>query len=149
MKISRKIYLFLIAIVACIITSCENKWPINGDLDGQWQLMTLEQDGKIKEMKEERVYWNFQLHMLMLCSKEIYYAHFEHDGSTIRLFDISFSSANEKAEDDNIRMSEEEIKSILSPLGISKKNETYEIERLTDETMILKTDDKLLRFRKF
>ncbi|MDC7195075.1 lipocalin-like domain-containing protein, partial [Phocaeicola vulgatus] len=42
------------------ISSCD-KAPINGKLDGRWQLMTIEYtNGKIEECN--RIYYSIQLH---------------------------------------------------------------------------------------
>lgn len=142
--------ILLLFTLALSLFSCENKWPINGYLDGQWQLMTIDHNGNQTNKKGEKIYWNFQLHMLMLnVSNTNYFAHFEHSNDSIRLCDISFSSANEKKEDDNIRMSGEEIKDILSPYGIDVVDESYKVESLSDETMILSNNGKVLTFRKF
>lgn len=142
----------LTIIVAMIVTlfSCENKWPMNGDLDGQWQLMRIDNNGTGKDVKAEKVYWNFQLHMLMVNAKsKNYYAHFEHKDGRLRLCDISFSSANEKVGDDNVRMSDEEIKALLSPFGIDVIDECFYVLTLSDESLTLRSGDKVLTFRKF
>ena len=49
------------------ISSCD-KAPINGKLDGRWQLMTIEYtNGKIEECN--RIYYSIQLHLVEISAK--------------------------------------------------------------------------------
>lgn len=49
------------------LSGCASKWPINGDLDEQWQVMEVEYAGVPVEIPEgERFYYNFYLHTMQL-----------------------------------------------------------------------------------
>lgn len=56
----KQILLFILFMLG--ISSCD-KAPINGKLDGRWQLMTIEYtNGKIEECN--RIYYSIQLHLV-------------------------------------------------------------------------------------
>ena len=56
-----------VCLLLGVLCSCDKK-PINGKLDGRWQLMTIEyNDGSIKEC--ERIYCSIQLHLVELMDK--------------------------------------------------------------------------------
>ena len=56
-----------VCLLLGVLCSCDKK-PINGKLDGRWQLMTIEyNDGSIKEC--ERIYCSIQLHLVELIDK--------------------------------------------------------------------------------
>jgi hypothetical protein len=52
------IYLLLSTVFSC------DKLPMNGDLDGMWQLMSVEMDGEVSDVKSRKRYWSFQLHLV-------------------------------------------------------------------------------------
>lgn len=50
-----------------LLSGCASKWPINGDLDEQWQVMEVEYAGIPVEIPAgERYYYNFYLHTMQL-----------------------------------------------------------------------------------
>ena len=61
----KQILLFILFMLG--ISSCDNA-PINGKLDGRWQLMTIEYtNGKIEECN--RIYYSIQLHLVEISAK--------------------------------------------------------------------------------
>lgn len=157
MRILAKIILTLLLILTH--TSCENKWPDNGDLDGMWQLMTIERNGEITNSKNDKVYWSVRSNLLQLSqvNGSRMYAHFEcHDGMFI-VKDLCYLSPNaQPGDNDNWIPSEESH--ILKPWGICPVTDTNHPERLTQtfrvgmirsDKMILHADEYILTFRKF
>ncbi|MCM1483830.1 MAG: lipocalin-like domain-containing protein [Muribaculaceae bacterium] len=58
-RLTQTIILTILCLVAA--TSC-TKRPINGDLDGQWQLMSVERTDGTTTVPDPRVYYCFFLH---------------------------------------------------------------------------------------
>ena len=58
----------LLMLLLVWLFGCDRKWPMNGALDGQWQLLTVETraDGVVTDRKDERLYFRFQLQLMML-----------------------------------------------------------------------------------
>ena len=73
------------------ISSCD-KAPINGKLDGRWQLMTIEYtNGKIEECN--RIYYSIQLHLVEISAKGgnggTHIGRFSYKGTFIKYYKIS------------------------------------------------------------
>ena len=58
----------LLMLLLVWLCGCDRKWPMNGALDGQWQLLTVETraDGVVTDRKDEQLYFRFQLQLMML-----------------------------------------------------------------------------------
>lgn len=135
----KQILLFLLLLLG--ISSCD-KAPINGKLDGRWQLMTIEYtDGEVEECY--RIYYSIQLHLVEISDKG------GNGGTHIGRFSYK---------DDEVTMSEfrhrgdEEILSNLNelkPFGLNLPSNHLKVERATSEQLILKSDYARLTFRKF
>lgn len=131
--------LFLLLLLG--INSCD-KAPINGKLDGRWQLMSIEYaDKSIKEC--HRIYYSIQLHLVEISDK----------GGKGGTFIGRFSY-----KDDEVTMSEfrrrgqeEELATLaeLQTFGISLPHTNFKVEKATGEKLVLKSDYARLTFRKF
>ena len=134
----KQILLFILFMLG--ISSCD-KAPINGKLDGRWQLMTIEYtNGKIEEC--ERIYCSIQLHLVELMDK----------GTTPLTLIGHFSSADgvmmgEFKYQDNMEatVTEED----LNRFGLNSSVTHFEVEKATGSKMILKSDYARLTYRKF
>ena len=51
-----------------IFNACQ-KAPINGHLDGRWQILEIEEKGESENVKDRQLYYNFYLHV---CSLSFY-----------------------------------------------------------------------------
>ena len=135
--------------------SCE-KNPENGDLDGQWQLMELRAKtdlskpdyDSIVNKKDERIYWSFQLNLLMIRYIGVpgmndFIARFDygHDKLNIAPTYVHYRERDSLLEDSSTR--------ILEPVGISGNGEKFQIKKLNSKSMILSNSVKQLSFRKF
>ena len=134
------IYILLFMIVA-VIASCD-KLDKNGDLDGAWQLTSLQrsEDGTVVADKNSRIYYYFKLDLMELreVSDTMYYlARFKHLGDSLIIgpvyqspFDslVAISSVNEKFGIDDGHM---------------------HINRLTSNDLILENKRFMITFRKF
>lgn len=133
--------ILLLIFLVLSISSCD-KAPINGKLDGRWQLMTIEQeDGSVTECY--RIYYSIQLHLVEISDKG------GKGGTYIGRFSY---------EDDKVTMSEfrhrgneEELATLpeLKPFGINLPMTHFKVEKASGDKLILKSEYARLSFRKF
>lgn len=66
-KINKSLWAILLFMVL-VLSGCDKKWPMNGNLDGYWQMLSIEnkQTGEITECKSKRMYMGIQLRMVEL-----------------------------------------------------------------------------------
>ena len=143
--------------------SCD-KLPKNDELDGMWHLQqmttfsaTSEEDGASEDIAEKGIYWNINLDLLQIYSKnqvmyhddksgkDVYHAYcrFEYTGTTLNVSKVYLSF---DVRDSLLTDSET---SILEPYGILGCADKFNIEQLGSKRMILVSDDKRLVFRRF
>lgn len=134
-----------IIALAFAVSSC-GKAPINGDLDGMWQLTSIERhDGETYCQKD--VFWAFQLHLVQLGDRKIY-GRFENNGKTMRIYSLATVSEHQH-ENQNDEWIDESNIGILYRYGLYNLDTTFRIERLDDHAMILNSSDARLTFRKY
>lgn len=157
----KNILFILLMLVLCV--SCD-KVPMNGDLDGMWQLMVKESKDKnngewyVENVKSDKVYMSFQLHLVQLDGPDegnggrfrtrLYYGRFKHEGDSLFIYELSYDSKNETAADNNEWIKETEL-DILEPWGLNSLNNRFKVVKLDSDAMILRRDDLVLTYRKF
>lgn len=145
-----KKYFYIILCIAALLTSCD-KWPENGDLDGQWQLTELTPEGgATQNVRSKGIYWNVQLNLLV-----IHTTHetlngktfdtsvlFEHKGSMLRLTALYIHefTNDELVTDPNT--------TAFEWTGVYGNQAEFHIERLDADRMVLVSDRVKLKFRK-
>ena len=140
-------YLFLICI---IISSCD-KLPKNGDLDGMWHLMTIEHGGTTDNVKDTQLYLSFQLNLFQLTTIEnnkICYGYFDHNGDSIIFRQFSEMAEEHPTSPDNYPITSENI-SIINQWGFYALRDSFYIEHLTKNDMILRSKYARITYRKF
>lgn len=149
-KIQKLLVLIALILSGQLYTACD-KMPMNGDLDGMWQLMNIEYADGSNQTPDKQRYMCIQLHLVQLTvysnAHQGIYAHFTHEGNNLRLYDyydlthwVNTQTTNEVLED----------ASQLLPWGISGLDVTYHIEKLNGNALILKDPaGTTLTFRKF
>ncbi len=151
----RNIFLSLIAVL--LFSACD-KLPENGDLDGMWQLMTVEKTGESAEnVKAKKLFYSFQLDLVqfndatMPYGTPFCYAYFKHKGNTMYFHTLCKPSMNESEKDDNVPFTREEIEveQVMAPWGIYSLTPRFEVLKLNSNAMILQSDYAILTFRKF
>lgn len=139
-----------IAIMGLMAGSCD-KTPINGDLDGMWQLMRVEDNGTTIDVAATQHYMCVQLHLIQLTQYgDVHtgiFCHFNHEGNTLRLYDFydrTHYVDNQIAEE---KMTDADK---LSPWGIYLLDTTFQVNKLTSDALILQDPaGRVLTFRKF
>ena len=144
--------LFTFSLTLCLLClGCENKWPKNGDLDGNWQLLTIEQGGETRDVKAEGRFLSIQLDLFQLShtgDRQRYFGYFDKGDGLIVFRQFSDMAENDLATTDNQPVRPEDI-ALLHPWGYYTLHEAFRIERLTKQEMILQSDSARVTYRKF
>ena len=149
MKMKLK-YICLIVAVFCVSVSCD-KVPMNGDLDGMWQLMTIKKNNDVENVKSYKRYMSFQLRLVQLGSiKDPYcfYGYFKHTSDSLFIYKLTYNSQNATLEDNNEWVTESD-KDKLLPWGLYSLNNRFKVVKLDSDAMVLRREDLELTYRKF
>ena len=123
---------YIIAVLLILIVSACGKTPINGDLDGRWQIMKIEYASG-EEETPERVYYSVALH-------------------TINLMQVGVTSqtGNMEYTGDSlfVEMPVSKIEDLL-PFGMNDTKQRFGVKELTSKHLVLQSDYARLEFRKF
>lgn len=140
--------------------SCD-KLPKNDELDGMWhlqQVTTLNTPAEVEEdVMEQRIYWNVNLDLLQIYSKnrvmyhddvtgkDVFHAYcrFQYTGTTLNINKVYLSF------DVKDSLLTDPTTTLMEPYGIMGCADAFNIEHLGSKRMILVSDDKRLVFRKF
>lgn len=162
-KIRSIIYTIASAIVIIMSAGCENKWPDNGDLDGMWQIMSIEKEGKVSSLKETKHYWSVRSRLVQYTQygmTDRKYAHFERKDGKLILTDFCYNWGNTEDAKNNewIKSDPVEERDTLAPWGLyptpdpqhpERLTQTFNIDHLDYDNMVLSTPTYKLKFRKF
>lgn len=132
------LYLFMIA---AILASCD-KLDKNGDLDGAWQLTSLQrtEDGTVMADKNSRIFYYFKLDLMELrqVNDTMYYlARFKHTGDSLIIGPVYQSPF-----DSLVVISEVDAK-----FGIADGH--MHVNRLTSDDLELENKQYKIQLRKF
>lgn len=152
MKTIRRRALPLIILLLSVLFSGCDKLPENGDLDGLWQLMSIQNGGTTTDMKAKRMYCSFQLKLFMLGNDAYprhFFGYFEHKGSTMRFHHFTFRSDYvEGGKIDELMTDETGLKHI-APWGFYSTDCTFNVVKLNSSELILEHGDTKIVYRKF
>ena len=123
---------YIIAVLLILIVSACGKTPINGDLDGRWQILKIEYVSG-EEETPERAYYSVALH-------------------TINLMQVGVTSqtGNMEYTGDSlfVEMPVSKIEDLL-PFGMNDTKQHFGVKELTSKHLVLQSDYARLEFRKF
>lgn len=134
---ARQVAISIAIIYICIAGGCQ-KSPINGDLDGQWQICDVTPAPQ-EEILKRKLYYCFYMHTCQLTSPgyTIARGNFTYDGNTIM---IDFPSYDEEKESTITTMKQ---------YGIYRNPVTFNVKFLDSEKLIIENSDATVTFRKF
>ena len=146
-KFMKKI--FILSFFALLLSSCD-KVPINGALDGMWQLTTIQTPQETRDVKATRAYLSIQLHLSQWDhTGTTFYAHFAHEGDSIRFYDFTHASLHRDKNDDDEWITAEEMRAgIMDAWGIHSLDARYRTRQLDSDALVLECADTVLYFRK-
>ncbi|WP_309568335.1 lipocalin-like domain-containing protein [Parabacteroides faecis] len=123
---------YMIAVLLMLIAGACGKMPVNGDLDGRWQIMKIEYASG-EEETPERAYYSVSLH-------------------TINLMQVGVTSqtGNMEYTGDSlfVEMPISKIENLL-PFGMNGTEQRFGVKELTSKHLVLQSDYARLEFRKF
>lgn len=145
--------LLCVLATAALLDACD-KTPINGDLDGMWQLMTVQTPGHTREAKNDQVYMCIQLHMVewryVRDDKIHFYSHFRQQSDSLYIMDLSHASTHSAIGSDDVPVTASEMAlGAMEPWGIHTLDMRYRIRQLDADHLSLEKADTLYTFRKF
>lgn len=125
--------LFMIFLGLCNCT----KAPMNGHLDGRWQILEIEENGQVRNVKDDQLYYNFYMHVCALS----YYGNY-------------LTEANMRYENDEIWLQFPYVQTPegyerLKSYGIYSNPVTFNVEYLSRSKLIMKEGDVIITLRKF
>lgn len=143
MKRLLSLFIFVASFASC------TKAPINGDLEGLWQLTRIESPDTTIATRQ---YWAFQLHLVQIGNQR-FFGRFDHNNGHLRIYDIVIGESYNPANVDKGNQIEclvaDSTLHLLAPYGIYRLDTDFTIECLDDEEMRLRSDDVRLHFRKY
>lgn len=137
----RQIYKSLALLIIILISSCES-YQIHGDLDGFWQVKSIEnkQTGEVTHCKGD-IYYSFQRELVLISyvspniptgqMKENYVAYFTHENDVITMTDFRIY-IDKKAP--QVPLSK------LEKFGLYDTYNRFQIEKLCKNDLVLNTD---------
>lgn len=145
----------LLSCCLFLLSGCD-KMPENGDLDGMWQLMTIQTPQGTRQVQEQ-VYINFYMQLaewrvplLPRSDDSHFYSHFTQRGDSLCFFDICHASAHTVSDSDDTRVTAEEIAAgALAKWGIHTLHTRYRVLQLSAKHLTLEKVDTVYAFRKF
>ena len=129
----------VLCILMLVFANGCGKNPINGDLDGQWQVMDIVPEAPETSV-QGRLYMCFNLHVCQLTS---------YGSGAQAAGNLKFDSQNNTLSLDFPDIQSERGLNILKQYGIYSNPVTFEIEMLNSSNLILRDGDVLVVLRKF
>lgn len=119
-----------------MISGCQ-KASINGDLDGRWQIIEIETDNEIEDVKDNQLYYNFYMHV---CNLSYYGGVFteavlSYDNNIIELFFPYIQT-------DYGEM-------VLTQYGIYSNPVKFKVVYLDKKKLVMQNDNVIITCRKF
>lgn len=146
----RQIYKSLALLIIVLISSCEN-YQIHGDLDGFWQVSTIEkkETGDIIHCNGD-TYYSFQRELVLVSyaspeiptgqSKENYIAYFTHENDSIYMTDFRiYLDRNGK----QAQLSE------LEKFGLYELYNSFAVEELNRSSLVLSSEKTRIFLKKY
>ena len=141
----------LLMLLLVWLCGCDRKWPMNGALDGQWQLLTVETraDGVVTDRKDEQLYFRFQLQLMMLTDLGgngygTYVGRMTYDQET-QVVQTQEMNVRNNTGDSGIAATAEQLASFGLDNGVTR----FEVVKADGDHLILESDYARLTLRKF
>lgn len=132
----------------CLIgwSSCTDKAPINGNLDGQWQLMHIEDRSTGETIDCHRLYWAIQLWVIELKDRGD-----NKYGDYIGRFVYNEEENTVRVSDFRVRYDEDKLatENQLLQYGIPSTDAVLEVVKADGKNLILQSETSILYFRSF
>lgn len=148
----------LFAFLVLAMTGCEMHSSDNGDLDNWWYLRQVDDisKGSSEDYIEKKVFWSYIGKIMQTEGGDAgkFFFRFEQKGGTLRIYEPRYNSRGngDPLLDPSIEADKKKIDRSLPIQGINLKQrsdgsleETFTIEQLNSDKMVLLNEDKTLR----
>ena len=148
----RRIYNILALAIIIAFTACDN-YLINGQLDGIWQLQTIERNNPDTIIRNKGdLFYSFQRHTILIgdynepndiigqLKNEQYDCLFERIGDSIMM---------EEFQRYYIENNDTPSLTTLKRFGLYEKKNAFNIEEITIKRLVLRSDSALLTMRRY
>ena len=146
------IYILALIYVMIGFSSCELETSDNGDLDGNWQLLSIDSlnTGGINNVKDKQIFYAVQFHLINIYALNIKneyitpksFFHFSQTKDSLIFYSADITK-------DDIYAHKDSFLTGLRPLGINSLEEHFKIETLNSKSIVLKSKELRLNFRRF
>ena len=146
------LYLLTLTYIILGFSSCELETSDNGDLDGNWQLLSIDSinTGGINNVKDKQIFYAIQFYLININALNIKneyitpnsFYHFSQSRDSLILYSADITKDDTYAHKDSFLTG-------LRPLGINSLEEHFKIETLNSKNMVLKSKELRLNFRRF
>lgn len=139
---------FLFIIIGIGLTACDVEFSDNGDLDGFWQLCSIDtlETGRTGDVREKGLTWAFEGKLLEV--RDVQKVHqdmilsFDHNSGYLR----TFSPYLVYREEGDLKIDDVDF---LRPYGINQLEESFKVLELDGDRMVLESEVVRLSFRKY
>lgn len=142
----------LCALLTTLIVACD-KMPMNGDLDGMWQLTTIVTPDSVSDVSNSHAYVSFQLQLVQwddIDAERRYFSHFTHTADSLIFYDFAHPSKYAVGNNQNEWITPAEMHAgIFDAWGIHAVRAPFRIRQLDSSHMQLQQADTTLVLRKF
>ncbi len=150
----RRITAILLCITAAaIVPAACDKTPVNGPLDGFWQLTTIATPDSVRDVRRQGAFLSVYLHLSQWDHghrEPRVYAHFTHTADSIIFYDFAHLSTHQTTADDDQPVTPEEMASgLLDDWGVHTLDARFRVLTLNHSRMELQAADTVLTFRKY
>ena len=137
-------------LTLCCLVACD-KTPINGKLDGLWQLTAIQTPDGTRDTRADRTYLSIARHLSQWeQGATCFYAHFVHEGDSIRFYDFANQSLHRSKEDNDEWLTASQMSDgIMDAWGIHTLDARFRTRQLDSEALVLEKADTTLFFKKF
>lgn len=146
------VYILTLTYIIFGFSSCELETSDNGDLDGNWQLLsidTLNTNGT-NNVKDKQIFYAVQFHLINIYALNVNneyitpksFFHFSQTRDSLILYSTDITKYDTEAHRDSFLIG-------LRPLGINSLEEHFKIEMLNSKNMVLRSKELRLNFRSF
>lgn len=144
---------FALSFLLFCFASCD-KVPMNGDLDGMWQLTAISTPDTIRDTHAKAVYVSFQLHLAQWNDigggNRQFFSHFTHTSDSIFFYDFAHPSKHAADDNEDEWVTPQEMHGgLFDAWGIHTIDARYCIQHLDPHNLTLESADTTLTFRKF
>ena len=141
----------LMASLLISLSACEFEMSDNGDLDGFWQLCTVDTlaTGHSSDMRQIGIYWSVQMHILSIENKPRFIRflfRFEQSDNQLRIYSPRLDNRISDSEREDALVTNAED---LRVVGLDSIENSFQIVQLNGSRMILQNDHCRMYLRRY